>query len=194
MTTLASDNFNRADGGLGSNWTTTTGDSAPTIVSNAVRVSATATGNSAFYNAVTWPNDQWSEVVISACSGTGEVGAIVRAAPAANTYYYAAVQGTLGAGAAVNIHKFVAGTFSPMVNTTATVVANDVLRLEAEGTTIRLKINGSTVLSTTDGSISSGSAGVSPYVDSGADTQSILDSWQGGDFNTAAIVIAWIRA
>jgi hypothetical protein len=56
------DDFNRADGGLGANWTTITGTGAPQIVGNLVQPVAVggATGSQSLYTAITWPNTQYA--------------------------------------------------------------------------------------------------------------------------------------
>ena len=56
-----SDNFDRADGGLGSNWTTVAGTAAPQIVSNTARAGTASTLNSAYWSASTFGNDQFAQ-------------------------------------------------------------------------------------------------------------------------------------
>ena len=76
---LASDNFNRANGKLGPNWTVI--DSQPLIVNQHVEEAFAGDGNDSIpiYTAITWPADHYSQVrVLSATQHSG-CSAIVRA-------------------------------------------------------------------------------------------------------------------
>ena len=53
-----SDNFNRANGGLGSNWTTVTGTAAPQIVNNTAQPGSAGTLNSAYWSANTFGSNR----------------------------------------------------------------------------------------------------------------------------------------
>src|SRR5215831_9177895 len=68
--TTVSDNFNRADGGLGSNWTTVAGTSAPKIVSNTLRAGTPGALNSAYWSASTFGADQFAQASLPGSSGT----------------------------------------------------------------------------------------------------------------------------
>ena len=183
MATLASDNFNRADGGLGSNWTTIPGRGDLQIVGNLVQ-SGGSNEYSATYSAVTWPNDQWSQcVAVAAVDGGNEIGPVVRGSTSADTKYQASVHGALGGSVVTRIQKFISGSYSLIADSTATVNPGDILYLEAVGTTITLKVNGSTVASTTDTDIASGNAGLCIYNGTGTDTGNQIDDWSGGDFS-----------
>ena len=63
-------NFDRANGGLGSNWTTVPGTGAPQIVSNILRVKTTGALNSAYWSASTFSSDQFAQASLPNSSGT----------------------------------------------------------------------------------------------------------------------------
>jgi hypothetical protein len=116
---LASDNFVRADQNpLSGNWSPALGITASAqIVSNMVEVSSgpanTATD---YYNAVSWPNDQYSEIVARADSAgsTGNMMAAVRMSTTENTMYYGgATNGSFGPSVIFKIKKRIAGQPNP---------------------------------------------------------------------------------
>ena len=65
-----SDNFNRADGVLGSNWTTVAGTAAPKIVSNTLRAGTASALNSAYWSASTFGADQFAQTSLPNSSGS----------------------------------------------------------------------------------------------------------------------------
>jgi hypothetical protein len=184
--TLASDNFNRANGGLGANWTTVTGTDAPTITSASLRDPATGgTDAEAFYNAVSFPADQWAQVnTLKAITATSRgVGVLLRNdTGGARTHYRVMAEGPFGTTATVAIQKHVSGSFTSLASTTTTVNQGDTLYGEVQGSTIVAKVNGTQVLSTTDTSITSGAAGVVVFVDTGTTADAIVDDWFAGNF------------
>ena len=70
VSTAVSDNFDRADGALGGNWTTVPGTAAPKIVSNTLRVGTASALNSAYWSASTFGNDQFAQASLPNSSGT----------------------------------------------------------------------------------------------------------------------------
>lgn len=188
MSVLATDNFNRAGPGLGANWTTVTGMGAPQIESSTtVRTNAVGTDSAARYSAITWPDDQYSQIkVVTTASTQRGVGVIVRCATGAATFYGVYAK-NLGATATVTLFESTAGTGVDLATTTTTFSANDVLKLEAIGTALKVYRNGTIIsaLSVTDASITSGQAGILVFVDSGATTAAIGDDWEGGDIDVA---------
>lgn len=167
MSTLATDNFNRADGGLGASWTTFAGV-APAISSNQCIASGTSKGL-AYYNGVTWPANQWSQVIVNS-SGGNDGGPKVRAS-GTDCYYVQQFGGTLEVQRYNNNAPVTIATVGGSL-----LSAGGTLYLEAVGNALVVKVNGTTVISTTDNTIASGNAGV--Y----CDNNSILDDWAGGDF------------
>jgi hypothetical protein len=80
------------------------------------------------------------------------------------------------AGSSPGLVKFVAGVFTSLVGLPA-VVSGDVIRLQVMGTALVVYQNGIAVASTTDTSISSGSAGLN----AGVSVDRLSDNWSGGD-------------
>lgn len=190
MSILATDNFNRADGGLGANWTTVTGEGSPAIVSNVVQTGATGTDSLAYYNAATWPNDQYSAVkLVTAATAFCGNGPVVRAAAGADTYYQ--LEGNFagsGPAAGLRLLKRVAGTGTQLVQNSYAWSAGDTARLEIIGTTLTGYINGVSRITATDAALASGNAGLIVYVDSGLTLLAKIDDFEGGDFGGGAIV------
>lgn len=182
MTTLASDNFTRANGGLGANWTTISGFVAPQISSDVVITNAIGTDSAAFYSAITWPNDHYSEfTIVSNSTSSDATIPIVRCSPSAATFYYALIAGPLGSGITVQIKSSIAGTHAVLSTGTATINTGNIVRLDVLGDALTLSVNGNSVLTAAGGgAVSSGSPGFWIYVDSGTITDSELDSWTAG--------------
>ena len=90
------DDFNRADGGLGPNWTNSPAFTAGTlgIVNNAV-VATGAVWRMAFWNATAAPNDQYASAVLTAGSFPG---VLVRHQPGVSSFYFCFRNSTAGGG------------------------------------------------------------------------------------------------
>jgi hypothetical protein len=180
MAVLATDNFNRADStDLGTTWDVVPGTSNCQIVSNAVRASATNVDCDESYNGVTWPDDQYSQVTLAAVNSGGSAGPGVRASTTASTFY--TVEATTNS---IALWKAVNGSWTQIGSFSGTVSAGDIIRLEAQGTTLRVRQNGTQRISVTDSSISSGRAEIHIFLSSGTPLNAvILDDWEGGDFS-----------
>lgn len=188
MALPATDNFNRA--AIGTNWTNSEG----TLTIEASTVARTGTASvdtAAFWNADTFGNDHYSQCKVVVCNTDTQrmVGVTCRHQSGANSWYGGGVLGPLGAGAPVQIRRCLAGVKTTLTSGTATVVANDVLKLEVSGSspaTIVLKVNGVQVLSTTDSSAglsSGGAAGVFVFSDVVPNTDAELDDWTGDNIS-----------
>lgn len=187
MGVLATDNFNRADASpIGAPWTTQIGSQAMKIVSNACTPVSTSMDCGAYNTSASWPNDQYSQCKVTATGGASAdlgIGPAVRCSTSATTFYRAVWNGA--ATNNITLTKAVAGSYTLIWTRTATISAGSVLRIEAQGTAIRVFVNGTQVgASTTDSSITSGSAGVQ-Y--SSAITTASLDDWEGGDFSASNV-------
>lgn len=183
MSVLATDDFNRAS--IGSNWTTISGESAWATSGSAVAAPpSTALDSSMFYNAVTWPNDQYSQFSIPSIGTAGSdqgAGPALRCASGARTYYRIVVSGTTGTNTWAS--KQVAGSYTNFASATKSGgwTTSDTAYAEIQGSSIKVRngSGGSNIISTTDSSIASGSAGMS-Y--SSTDASAQLDNFEGGDF------------
>lgn len=190
-TQLAADTFPGANGALGANWSTITGENTLVIVSTAVQVASAGSDGAMRWSAVTWPNDQYAQVTLVTLNNANVgAGPVVRASAATNTLYRVTAKGPFGAAAVVRIEKFDAtGTYSNLTgNVTVTLAANDVLRLSVTtsggNAVLTLTRNGTTIAGPfTDSTapITSGQAGMAAFADApGVVTDAVLDNWSGG--------------
>lgn len=131
------------------------------------------------WTADTFDNNQYAQGVIAAISSP-YVGAAARVAAAANTgYCYSGSSGDR------ELYKMVAGSYTGLASTAAGFSASDTVRIEANGTTITPKRNGSTdsaLGAQTDNSIASGYAGLCGF---NQGTTSRIDDWEGGNLGGA---------
>jgi hypothetical protein len=135
---------------------------------------------SAHWNADSFNADQYAEATISAIGAARYIGVSVRNAASAATFY----SWVGDSGDASYLSKYVAGSYTDL-GSGNTFSASNVIRLEAEGTTITPYINGSTTGTPgaqTDSAISSGSAGVGGA--GGSAYVSRIDDWQGGNLRS----------
>lgn len=179
--TLATDDFNRADAAtLGANWTNKR--NSPGVFSNQADITTTADANAAYYNAVALPDDAWCQgtVITAPASGTA-VGVGVRLGTAANPQgYYGGGDGFNSGDANRRIWKVVTSTWTSIASEAVNVAANDVIYCEAQGTTVKLFVNGVEELSVTDASLTTGRGGV--YLAHGTANVALLEDWSMGDF------------
>jgi hypothetical protein len=182
MAVLASDDFNRANGGLGANWATITGTVAPQIVGNLVQDGSAGNESAARYSAISWPADQYSSIkIIMDNSKLVECSPAIRCSSSAFNMYIGIVQGPLGSAAKLFIVKKIAGAGTILASGTFTVNANDILKLMVSGNVLTLLLNDVIKLNIRDSSITSGDAGLRFWVDSSkAVTDAQLDDWKGG--------------
>lgn len=186
---VATDDFNRADGGLGANWSeaaTAYTDNQPVIVSNEVKSGGEGSyDNASYWNANSFANDQYAKARISAlpASGTSLMGVMVRG----NGTDYCFNQYKRDSGSNKSrIYWFNAGAYTAIaLQNTTTFATNDTIELEVEGTTYTMYKNGVSILSGSNASApSSGSAGLTVY-----DLDERLDDWEGGDMVSASTVV-----
>ena len=124
--------------------------------------------------------DQYSEITIGeAGDGAGNIFKLVVRMTDGDNYYYATIQNHN----LKNLYKLVAGVQTQIGTTQSNQLVNgDVARLEVEGTTLRLKVNGSPVYTQTDSALSGGSAGLKfERIESTVTTTATLDSYSAGD-------------
>lgn len=181
MSILATDNFNRADADpIGGNWTTGPSSGAMKIATN-IATTSTGTDSAAYYNALAWPNDQYSLANITSVTAGGGAGpcVLVRMSAAAQTFYRVAAD--RAASGNVQLAKAVAGSFTTLWNRTATVIDGDILKLSAQQTSLDVYISGVAVGATaTDSAITAGNTGIGYSSNDGGPTT--VDNWEGGDF------------
>ena len=176
--TTVSDNFDRADGALGSNWTTVPGTAAPEIVSNTLRTGTASALNSAYWSASTFGDDQFAQASLPNSSGTQYGPGIAVRLSGTKGYFlwYGNSPNT------VSLWRMDSSTsWTQLAQSTPLTVSpsSDVWMIQAVGSTISGYQNGNLVVQATDTNINSGSPGVWLYYSSNQ-----IGSWSGGDVAT----------
>jgi hypothetical protein len=169
-----SDNFNRANGGLGSNWTTVSGTTAPQIVNNTVQPGSAGTLNSAYWSANTFGSNQYAAASFPNSSGTNWGPAI--AVRLSNSKGYILWYGNQTN--VVSIWRMDSSTSWTQLKVSAqlTIAATDVWRFQAVGSTLTGYQNGKQVITTSDTRYTTGAPGIWMYF---ATNQ--ISNWSGGD-------------
>jgi hypothetical protein len=166
-------------------WTGITGEATPALNQTLDQVQPNSVGSDsgAYWNADAFSSNHYSQckVIAAAAASVTFVSAVARAQVGARQYYKGGVYGAIGGSVTYEISLRNAGSNTVIKSGSTTINANDVIRIEANGSTITLKVNGATIDSGTDGTLSGGAAGVFLFVDSGAATDALLDDWEGGD-------------
>ena len=195
---MATDDFNRANGGLGANWgnqTTAGGFGAPAIASNVVTGADQTNEAAARYTATTFSADQYSQCVVA---GFGFFGADTCAGPTVRgsadqdtgrDYYWYKVEDTGTTTKTHRLVKLVNGTETSLANSDRATSNGDTLRIEVTGSApnvITCWHNGTQVsaldTSETNATLATGQPGI-------AVTQtSTVDTWEGGDLVTITII------
>lgn len=189
MSIPAFDDFNRADGGLGANWTTVTTTVGPAIVGNLVQDS---NSGGAFSNAIytadaLWPDNQYAKVtILTLLTDTGRVGGVIlRGIATARTGYEFWLRGPLGPTATVEIYKFTAGVSSLLATTgaTLTVASTDVFKGSVVSNTLTAYLNDTPILTCSDATYLSGRPGI--LVNSSVNvTFAQIDTFEAGEVGT----------
>lgn len=185
---LATDNFNRANQNpLAGNWTTQSTAGNLQIVSNAIEAATAGASSEAYYNALAFGNDQWSQTKVASLNTgvTSNAGLILRAnTSGVRTEYTALYQCVTNQ---FFIQKRVAGVTTTLKNSAGlnpTPAANDVLTGCIVGTAISFYVNGNLIWTLTDSSIASGAPGMLLFAGTSV-ANAVLDDWAAGDFITA---------
>ncbi|MGD0586365.1 MAG: hypothetical protein ABSA86_11435 [Oryzomonas sp.] len=179
-----SDNFNRSNGGLGSNWTTVPGWAAPQIISNAVGASADGTESDAYWSGTfTWTAPQFSQVQITTLptdnsSNDCGVGTNVQSSPNKTGYYcaYNALGGTVHLRWGININGV--NTYNILTSTVGSV--NDTIKEVYDGYNVQCLVNGVLAYSRPDQTITGTYGNGYPYM-GGADGTCRMDNFQAGN-------------
>lgn len=188
-TTLASDNFNRADANpLDGSWTqlASGGGFGPAqLVSNAVEGASAGVNADSWFNGISWPNDQWAQITVIGLSNSF-IGISLRQSTsgAETAYRFVFGQGSTGGSVPYIIQLANAGSFSTLRSGSATLNNGDLISAEAIGTTLNFYVGASLIDSVSDATIASGAAGfmIAPISSTG---NAILDDFSGGSFSAA---------
>jgi hypothetical protein len=181
-TQVVTDTFQRADGGLGANWTTITGNSALQIASHLVEPSAANTNCGAYYSGSSFNNNQYADVVLATLADSNSfLGPEARVDNASSNHYAPSFSGAAGTVHNVGLYKAVSGVAYLLgSNTTITPQIGDILRISCVGTDISFFQNEHLLLQETDASLASGFPGVGMFnVTTIANSQ--ISSFVGGN-------------
>ena len=172
--TSASDDFNRADGGLGPNWTGIS-DGGMAISSQAVTGTAGAvTGD--VWTADTFASDQYSRVEVTSTQPVGGwIGPAVRVQNGGQDGYLGIYYWNSGSPL-LRLYKRSGGNWFQLGNgySTAPLAAGTQLELLASGSRISFLEDGVQRVSVTDSSFTGGAPGIMAY------SSAVADNWSGG--------------
>lgn len=182
---LATDSFDRANNAdLGANWDSgyVTGYGSFEILSNLAHPSVAGTQAVETYNAITWPNDQYSEFDISTWANENQAVSIVRlAAPSTVTGYMFFAQRFSGVDGNDEIYKVISDSYTLLASAAGSWTTGNRMKGAAFGTGLYLFKNGTQILSASDSAIGSGRGGISGlHFSGGAGGNVNLDNWAGG--------------
>jgi hypothetical protein len=190
MTLPASESFSAADGAQVRALTGWSGASAGGLNDMDVQSNGACPDGAAsithadWWDADAFDDDHYSQAEVARADAGGVyVGLCVRAGGTDGGGDLSAYVWTVNADDQGYLDEFVGGAWTAIANGGGTIAVSDTLRMEAEGTTLRTKINGVTDFSVTDNTIASGAAGIAGYEDG---VTSRLDNWQGGNLGGAA--------
>lgn len=153
---MPADDFNRTNGGLGSTWTTVGSWAGLEIVSSQVVPTTAGSENAAYYNAWTPGSaDQYAQVRVT---GYGNGGPGVRVVPAGPSGYFATANQFSSA-----LYKILAGVYTQLGASGPGLQSSGglglFLRVEAQGSTIRMLYDGVVLVEETDTSLTDAGAG-----------------------------------
>jgi hypothetical protein len=189
---LGTDIFNRPNQNpITGNWTTVAPVGSITgtvqILSHTATEGSTTAFALAFWNAVAFPSNQYSEMSFSSFGSSSADGPSVRSTSGGNCYATVYVN----SASQLYIIKITAGSLTVLTGpVSVTFHLGDVLRLEAIGTALTAKINGVSQLSTTDSTFTSGAAGM--FFSGNGAASGASQYWAGGDFTTTTSGIFFI--
>ncbi len=177
------DDFNRADGTMGSNWTTAPATSPPTIVNNQV-VGGTVATHAIRWLTLTDTDSQFSQAT---WMGQRDSGPIVAAPGSAISTTSATlyVLHTILTGGTLRLSQKPAGGFSYVllgIASSIVPVTGDVFRLEYINGVLTGYLNGAVILTHTPTNPIIGQRSVGLGLQSGAlSGLALWDTWSGGD-------------
>ncbi len=177
------DDFNRANANpIGGNWTAIPNETSLQIISNRVYGISSANRNTAYWNAMEFAPDQYSQATLAVVPSGGDLGIACRISKTTESLYKIEVSTT-----AWNFAKYVNGTYSVIgLSQSRANVAGDVFRLTVTGTTLKCSINGvEQVYSVSDTSHKTGAPGINLW-----GTTPSVDDWEGGNIVETG---SWIR-
>lgn len=191
MSQIISDNFTRANAGtLGANYTAAGALSTWSIVSNQANTLSSGTfNNEDVFTGASWTggNDQYVEMTIQAKPADSDGGPMARGATTSGLGYMADINNpdTKALGTVMQLDLWAidsADSFTPIGTPVASflVSAGDVIRVEAQGSTIRMLVNGVVKISGTNSALLSGKPAMRFWAPTANETKVSL--FAAGDF------------
>lgn len=178
---LASDDFNRAnETPLASPWATVPGGWSGQVNLSSNLAQGNGTDAPQYYDGgISWPDDQWCEVVVPDVSGDYDCSCVLRSGSGTGTVWSFWIGGAGG-----SVDQMGTGAFGSNIATRDPTLAlgngDYVMRLEAQGTTWKCYKNGVQVGGdVTSGYATTGKPGFFSYDSAGPFT-----AWTGGRFGT----------
>ncbi len=164
------DNFNRANGAIGANWTVVSGGF--NVAGNTVV--GTGASNLAYWSANSFSSSQFAQATVATLNGaTDFVG--VNVLLSAGGSGYTCVENN----ASLLLQKLTAGTGATLASSATAGAPGDVLRLEAgPGGVLTCSRNGATSVSATDTTFTSGAPAIEHF-----GTVATIDNWSGGNLH-----------
>jgi hypothetical protein len=179
--TTASDDFNRADGSLGPNWTDMA-DGGLAIASDAVTGTAAAGPSGDMWTAGAFGSDQFSQIQLTGTQLTGGqwIGVTVRAQDGGQDGYTGLYFWNYG-NPELMLFARSDGNWSQLGGAVPTgpLPGGTVLEVDASGPAISLLENGAQVITATDTSITGGAPGIMAFGTAQA------GDWAGGDLGSS---------
>lgn len=187
LLSLASDNFTRANANpIGGNWSPLVAGSTAQLLSNAVTSHTAGTPGDSFWNALTWPADQWSTITLGTIVNGSFAGAYVRMSTGGvQTGYRLVLSGGTGsASSTLTLQKVVAGAFTQLGIVTQEVNVGDTLTVCVIGTEVSAYWNQVLLFVAVDAVIATGASGFE--VDAVTSVNNVkITGWSGGTFQAA---------
>jgi hypothetical protein len=176
---------------IGGNWTqlASGGGFGPAQrLSNLIEAATVDTADS-YWNALTWADDQWSQITVAACSASSFIGVILRANTSGVASAYRVIwTGTLGSPGTWHIQTLINGVATNIQSGTGvTVNVGDTIMGACNGPNIWFYWNGILLGTVVDSTFTSGAAGFMLLpVTSVSNAQ--ISAWSGGSFRVAGDV------
>lgn len=165
------DDFERANGGLGANWTTVTGAFAPTISSGNVISSSYGDASISYWSGDTFTSNQCSTITIDT---PNRQAPIINASATEKTYYMFRLQDAY----VIKMYKVVSGVETQLGGDyTIDMFTGDTIGLCTDGTTLTPSRNGSNLATRSDSTITDGSPGIYVLFDGSLG----IKSWTGSN-------------
>lgn len=166
---------------INQDWTSNSSLGAYPVVVDAINAQGFA---GAFENTVSWPNDQYSRATQSAAAvATTFIGPAVRLSSSADTGYWISPLND----STLRILEILAGVQTTIAQVPYTYTQNDILEIDAVGTTLFGKLNGTVVLMAVNSDISSGNSGFGANGIGTAvgTTKGTFSTWSAGSITNA---------